>query len=332
MKNISIFCGAHEGKNPRYAEDAKKIAEILASKGINIVFGGGNVGLMKIVSDTALDNGVEVKGISLESLHKLELANPRLKEIIITKTLLDRKDEFMKRSDAFIVLPGGVGSLDELAEIMANNQLGLINKPVGLLNTEGYYDHLIAWMKKAVEEGFKTVVLSKNIVVEEQKKDYVEYLRSNKQFDKTLIVLLTALNDEVSHIKGLELGGDDFINKPISPKVLVSRISALFRRIQPATTETKTIQIKDLVIDSEQYKTVLNGVMHVLAKKEFELLYLLAAQPGRVFLRNEILSQVWGNDVIVGDRTIDVHIRKIRVKLGIECITTVKGVGYKFDY
>jgi two-component system alkaline phosphatase synthesis response regulator PhoP len=159
-----------------------------------------------------------------------------------------------------------------------------------------------------------------------------EYLRSNKQFDKTLIVLLTALNDEVSHIKGLELGGDDFVNKPISPKVLVSRISALFRRIQPTTGDNKIVQVRDLMIDAAQYKTVLNGVTHVLAKKEFELLYLLAAQPGRVFLRNEILSQVWGNDVIVGDRTIDVHVRKIRAKLGIDCITTVKGVGYKFDY
>jgi two-component system alkaline phosphatase synthesis response regulator PhoP len=117
-----------------------------------------------------------------------------------------------------------------------------------------------------------------------------EYLRSNKQFDKTLIVLLTALNDEASHIKGLELGGDDFINKPISPKVLVSRISALFRRIQPVAAESKILTIKDLQIDTEQYKTILNGVVHILAKKEFELLYLLAAQPGRVFLRNEILS------------------------------------------
>ncbi len=159
-----------------------------------------------------------------------------------------------------------------------------------------------------------------------------EYLRSNSQFDKTLIVLLTALNDEASHIKGLELGGDDFVNKPISPKVLVSRITALFRRIQPTSSENKVIQVRDLTIDPAQYKTILNGVVHVLAKKEFELLFLLAAQPGRVFLRNEILSQVWGNDVIVGDRTIDVHIRKIRVKLGIDCITTVKGVGYKFDY
>jgi two-component system alkaline phosphatase synthesis response regulator PhoP len=160
-----------------------------------------------------------------------------------------------------------------------------------------------------------------------------EYLRSNKQFDKTLIVLLTALNDEESHIKGLELGGDDFVNKPISPKVLVSRITALFRRIQPLNNnDIKTIVSGDLTIDPGQYKTVLKGVTHILAKKEFELLYLLAAQPGRVFLRNEILTQVWGNDVIVGDRTIDVHVRKIRVKLGIECITTVKGVGYKFDY
>ncbi|MEN9697314.1 MAG: hypothetical protein RLZ56_735 [Bacteroidota bacterium] len=160
-----------------------------------------------------------------------------------------------------------------------------------------------------------------------------EYLRRNKQFDKTLIVMLTALNDEDSHIKGLELGGDDFVNKPISPKVLVSRISALFRRIQPsANNEVKSIVAGDLSIDPSQYKVILKNITHTLAKKEFELLYLLAAQPGRVFLRNEILTQVWGNDVIVGDRTIDVHVRKIRAKLGIDCITTVKGVGYKFDY
>ena len=103
-----------------------------------------------------------------------------------------------------------------------------------------------------------------------------EYLRSNKQFDKTLIVLLTALNDEASHIKGLELGGDDFVNKPISPKVLVSRISALFRRILPSASDNKLIQVKDLVIDPTQYKTVLNGEVHLLAKKEFELLFLLS--------------------------------------------------------
>ena len=183
MKNISVFCGAHEGKNPRYAEDAKKIGEILAAKGINVVFGGGNVGLMKIVSDAALDNGVDAIGIGLESLHNLELVNPRLKNQIITKTLLDRKDEFMKRSDAFIVLPGGVGSLDELAEIMANNQLGLINKPVGLLNTEGYYDHLLAWMKKAVEEDFITEANFNDLIVSSSCEDLVNLIIENERPD-----------------------------------------------------------------------------------------------------------------------------------------------------
>ena len=183
MKNISVFCGAHEGKNSRYAQDAKKIGEILAAKGINVVFGGGNVGLMKIVSDAALDNGVDAIGIGLESLHNLELVNPRLKNQIITKTLLDRKDEFMKRSDAFIVLPGGVGSLDELAEIMANNQLGLINKPVGLLNTEGYYDHLLAWMKKAVEEDFITEANFNDLIVSSSCEDLVNLIIENQRPD-----------------------------------------------------------------------------------------------------------------------------------------------------
>ncbi|MGB1067248.1 MAG: TIGR00730 family Rossman fold protein [Gammaproteobacteria bacterium] len=183
MKNISVFCGAHEGNNPRYAEDAKKIGEILAVKGINVVFGGGNVGLMKIVSNAALDNGVDAIGIGLESLHNLELVNPRLKNQIITKTLLDRKDEFMKRSDAFIVLPGGVGSLDELAEIMANNQLGLINKPVGLLNTEGYYDHLLAWMKKAVEEDFITEANFNDLIVSSSCEDLINLIIENERPD-----------------------------------------------------------------------------------------------------------------------------------------------------
>ena len=183
MKNISVFCGAHEGNNPRYAQDAKKIGEILAAKGINVVFGGGNVGLMKIVSDAALDNGVDAIGIGLESLHNLELVNPRLKNQIITKTLLDRKDEFMKRSDAFIVLPGGVGSLDELAEIMANNQLGLINKPVGLLNTEGYYDHLLSWMRKAVEEDFITEANFNDLIVSSSCEDLVNLIIENNRPD-----------------------------------------------------------------------------------------------------------------------------------------------------
>ena len=181
MKNISIFCGAHEGKNPKYAQSAKIISEAIAKKDINVVFGGGNVGLMKIISDTALDNGVEVLGISLKSLHALELANPRLNEIVVTDTLLDRKDEFMSRSDAFIVLPGGVGSLDELAEIMASNQLGIINKPVGILNTEGYYDHLLKWFDKAVEEGFISSANLKELLVSDDPEELVELVVNHKR-------------------------------------------------------------------------------------------------------------------------------------------------------
>ena len=181
MKNISIFCGAHEGKNPKYAQSAKIISEAIAKKGINVVFGGGNVGLMKIISDTALDNGVEVLGISLKSLHALELANPRLNEIVVTDTLLDRKDEFMSRSDAFIVLPGGVGSLDELAEIMASNQLGIINKPVGILNTEGYYDHLLKWFDKAVEEGFISSANLKELLVSDNPEELLDLVVNHKR-------------------------------------------------------------------------------------------------------------------------------------------------------
>lgn len=156
-----------------------------------------------------------------------------------------------------------------------------------------------------------------------------EILRSQPAYKETLIIFLTALNDENTHITGLETGGDDYLTKPISPKVLVSRVNALFRRSNKESEE-KIIKIDNLEIDPAKFEVTIDGREVVLAKKEFELLYLLASRPGRVFLRNEILNQIWGNDVIVGDRTIDVHIRKVRQKLGIDCITTVKGVGYKF--
>lgn len=155
-------------------------------------------------------------------------------------------------------------------------------------------------------------------------------LRTLPDFKDTLILLLTALSDEATHIQGLDSGADDYVSKPISPKVLVSRVNALLRRAVKPEDE-KIISIGNLSIDPEKFMVTLDGNDVVLAKKEFELLYLLASKPGRVFLRNEILSAVWGTDVIVGDRTIDVHIRKIRQKLGIDCVTTVKGVGYKFE-
>jgi two-component system alkaline phosphatase synthesis response regulator PhoP len=156
-----------------------------------------------------------------------------------------------------------------------------------------------------------------------------QLLRAQPAFKETLIVFLTAVNDEGTQIKGLETGADDYVSKPVSPKVFMSRVNALFRRLNK--TEVRILTIENMTIDPERFIVKVGEEEIVLAKKEFELLYLLALKPGRVFLRNEILNQVWGNDVIVGDRTIDVHIRKIRQKLGIDCITTVKGVGYKFE-
>lgn len=156
-----------------------------------------------------------------------------------------------------------------------------------------------------------------------------QILRAQPAFRETLIIFLTAVNDEATQIHGLETGADDYISKPTSPRVFISRVNALFRRLNK--TEHRILELGDLVIDPEKFLVKVEGKEVILAKKEFELLYLLALKPGRVFLRNEILNQVWGNDVIVGDRTIDVHIRKIRQKLGIDCITTVKGVGYKFE-
>ncbi|NSL89928.1 response regulator transcription factor [Chitinophaga solisilvae] len=159
--------------------------------------------------------------------------------------------------------------------------------------------------------------------------DTCRELRKIPDFKDTMVLFLTALNDEKSEIDGLNMGADDYIAKPIKPKLLVSRINALFRRLHKA--EETQVQLGDLIIDREKFTVTYKGQEIILAKKEFELLQLLASKPGRVFLRNEILNQVWGTEVIVGDRTIDVHIRKIRQKIGIDLITTVKGVGYKFE-
>ena len=154
-------------------------------------------------------------------------------------------------------------------------------------------------------------------------------IRANPEYDDTLIIFLTALSDEKSEIRGLELGADDYIAKPIKPKLLVSRVHSAFRRI--VKDDNKVILFPDLEINREKFNVIYKGIEVQLPRKEFELFSLLASKPGRVFLRNEILDKVWGNEVIVGDRTIDVHIRKIRQKLNADFITTVKGVGYKFE-
>jgi two-component system alkaline phosphatase synthesis response regulator PhoP len=152
------------------------------------------------------------------------------------------------------------------------------------------------------------------------------------EFKNTFMVFLTARSEEYSEIAGFNVGADDYIAKPIKPRALVSRINAILRRNAPSEDVVDNkLEIGDLVIDREAYLVYQKGVKVVLAKKEFELLYLLASKPGKVYTREVILKNIWEDSVVVTNRTIDVHIRKLREKLGDDCVATVKGVGYKFE-
>lgn len=158
------------------------------------------------------------------------------------------------------------------------------------------------------------------------------FLRSLPEFKNTFMVFLTARSEEYSEIAGFSVGADDYIAKPIKPRALVSRINAILRRnFQADQLPVNKLEIDDLVIDREAYVVFQAGKKIVLAKKEFELLYLLASKPGKVFSREVILKNIWEDSVVVTNRTIDVHIRKIREKLGDHYVTTIKGVGYKFE-
>jgi len=160
-----------------------------------------------------------------------------------------------------------------------------------------------------------------------------EIIRQDKNLKHTIVAFLTARGEDYSQIAGFDAGADDYITKPIKPKVLISRINALLKRIKSTenyTNEFALISESDIVIDKERYIVIKDGNELNLPKKEFELLVLLMSKPDKVFMRDEIYSSVWGDSIIVGDRTIDVHIRKLREKIGDEHIRTIKGVGYKF--
>jgi two-component system alkaline phosphatase synthesis response regulator PhoP len=155
-------------------------------------------------------------------------------------------------------------------------------------------------------------------------------LRTMPEFKNTIITFLTARDEDYSQIAGLESGADDYITKPIKPKVFISRVHALLRRLEEGSM-VNNIKIGGIEIDKEKHLVIKEGQSITLPRKEFELLGLLVSKPGRVFKREEILNKVWGNDTIVGDRTIDVHIRKLREKIGENLFKTIKGIGYKFD-
>jgi len=157
-----------------------------------------------------------------------------------------------------------------------------------------------------------------------------EKIRAIKSLENTLIAFLTARNEDYSQVAGFEAGADDYITKPIKPKVLVSKVKSLLRRLKAENQADSTVVVGDITINRDEYVVFKGDKKIFLPRKEFELFYLLGSKPGKVFTRDEIMSKVWGSQVIVGDRTIDVHIRKLREKIGDSYFKTIKGVGYKF--
>jgi two-component system alkaline phosphatase synthesis response regulator PhoP len=228
--------------------------------------------------------------------------------------------------------------MDKLATILiVDDEVDILELLKYNLEKEGYKVKTAkngeAAIKKAKEHKPELILL--DIMMPEMNGiEVCEALRTNSDLDKTLIAFLTARSESFTQISALDAGGDDFINKPIKPKVLKSRIKALLRRHpnQSSNNSESVLVLGDLEIDFEKIKVRKEETDIFLAKKEFELLRLLVSKPGKVFKRLEILNTVWGSDVIVGDRTIDVHIRKLREKLGSSYIKTIKGIGYKFDF
>ncbi len=225
----------------------------------------------------------------------------------------------MKKKDIKILL---VDDEPDILEIIGYN-----------LSSEGYQiitaENGVQAVKKAKKERPHLIILDV-MMPEMDGIEACEQLRKIPELSNTIITFLTARGEDYSQMAGFDVGADDYITKPIKPKVLTSKVKALLRRIKEEEASEAIVQIGRLIINREEYKITNNGEEIVLPRKEFELLSLLATKPNKVFKREEILEKVWGNEVVVGGRTIDVHIRKLREKIGDDCFKTVKGVGYKF--
>lgn len=240
--------------------------------------------------------------------------------------MFDNNDEANIASDMTELLPGKILIVDDEPDI-----LEFINY---ILSQKGYITATAVNGEDAIRKAKEfrpDLILIDVMMPKKDGKQAVKEIRQLPDFEQTAIIFLTALSDEKSEIEGLKSGADDYLAKPIKPELLVTRIGAALRRIKKDEEVEQKMIFGELEINKTKFSVNYKGEEIILAKKEFELLALLASKPGRVFLRNEILSRVWGTDVIVGDRTIDVHVRKIRQKVGIDLITTVKGVGYKFE-
>ena len=201
------------------------------------------------------------------------------------------------------------------------------------LDQEGYSISTASDGKKAIEEADREVPHLIIMDVMMPNMDGIEacgLLRKDPRFKETIIMFLTARGEDYSHVAAFDAGADDYVTKPVKPKILVSKVKALLRRLREEDKNQEKLQLGKLIIDREEYQVTFDGKVFSLPRKEFELLFLLASKPEKVIKREKIMEIVWGSEVVVGDRTIDVHIRKLREKIGDKYFKTVKGVGYKF--
>ncbi len=225
----------------------------------------------------------------------------------------------MKKSDIKILL---VDDEPDIIEILRYN-----------LSQEGYQVFSAKDGKSAIKKAEKEIP---NLIIMDIMMPYMDgieacgIIRKNPLFNDTIIMFLTARGEDYSHVAAYDAGADDYITKPVKPKVFLSKVKGLLRRLKKDNVIESVLEVGDLIIDRDEYKVKVSGESLLLPRKEFELLYLLASKPEKVFKREKIMQTIWGEDVVVGDRTIDVHMRKLREKIGDGYFKTVKGVGYKF--
>ncbi|MEM0541740.1 response regulator transcription factor [Flavobacterium sp. j3] len=226
----------------------------------------------------------------------------------------------MKKKDIKILL---VDDEQDILEIVGYN-----------LSQEGYQVSTATNGKEAIIKAKKELphlIIMDVMMPEMDGMEACEAIRKLPELNSVIIAFLTARSEDYSQVAGFDAGADDYITKPIKPKLLVSKVKALLRRLKSDEQASETLNVGGIEVNREEYKIIKEGREIVLPRKEFELFYLLASKPGKVFKREEILDKVWGNEVIVGGRTIDVHIRKLREKIGEDLFKTIKGVGYKLE-
>ena len=226
----------------------------------------------------------------------------------------------MKKKDIKILL---VDDEQDILEIVGYN-----------LTQEGYQISTASNGKEAIQKAKKELphlIIMDVMMPEMDGMEACENIRKIPELSNVIITFLTARSEDYSQVAGFDAGADDYITKPIKPKLLVSKVKALLRRLKEEEQNSETLNVGGIEVNREEYKIVQDGKEIILPRKEFELFYLLASKPGKVFKREEILDKVWGNEVIVGGRTIDVHIRKLKKKIGEELFKTIKGVGYKLE-